>query len=123
MHTVFLPKIVTKPWGREIIIAHTDKFATKILEVNAKECLSLQHHNTKDEVLYLLSGNAWFEIRQLVNNQPSGQYICQVINPGESIHIPPGVVHRLYTSEFSVLIEGSTPELDDVVRWKDAYGR
>ncbi len=107
------PKIVDKPWGREIWYAHTDHYAGKVLEVKAGQRLSLQKHNIKEETLYLLSG------------QVKLTYGDQIYDwkPGQSIHIPAGTVHRFQAIEDSILLEVSTPHLEDVVRLEDDYQR
>jgi quercetin dioxygenase-like cupin family protein len=107
------PKIVEKPWGREIWYAHTDRYAGKVLEVTAGHLLSLQKHRVKHETLYLLSGR----IRLTLDDQVLDW------SPGQVVSIPPETVHRMEALEDSVLLEVSTPELDDVVRLEDRYGR
>jgi len=107
------PKIVDKPWGREIWYAHTDRYAGKVLEVTAGHLLSLQKHRVKHETLYLLSGRIRLTLDEQVMDWP----------PGQAVSISPGTVHRMEAIEDSVLLEVSTPELDDVVRLEDRYGR
>jgi len=108
-----LPKIVDKPWGREIWYAHTDRYAGKVLEVTAGHLLSLQKHRVKHETLYLLSGRVRLTLDERVLDWL----------PGHAVSIPPETVHRMEAIEDSVLLEVSTPELDDVVRLEDRYGR
>lgn len=107
------PKIVEKPWGREIWYAHTGHYAGKVLHVLAGHRLSLQKHNIKEETLYLLSGKV--ELTYGTSTYPW--------EPGQFVHIPPGTVHRFQALEDSVLLEVSTPFLDDVVRIEDDYER
>jgi mannose-6-phosphate isomerase len=107
------PKIVDKPWGREIWFAHEARYAGKILEVMAGHALSLQKHERKEETLYLQSGSIRFHL--------NGDEFA--MEPGECITIRPGDVHRMEAVEDSVFLEVSTPELDDVVRLEDRYGR
>ena len=110
---------VEKPWGYEIVFAHTDRYAGKLLFVRKDEVLSLQFHNVKDEVLYLHEGRVIFEI-----GDPGQEALDEeVVVPGRAFHLTPGTVHRMRALEDSVLLEASTPELDDVVRLDDAYGR
>ena len=109
----YRPKIVDKPWGREVWYAHSDRDAGKILEVDAGHLLSLQKHLVKHETLYLLSGRMEFTRDGRVFEW----------TPGTAIEIPPGTVHRMEAVEDSVILEVSTPELDDVVRLEDRYGR
>ena len=113
MSGTYEPKIVDKPWGREVWYAHTDRYAGKILEVDAGHILSLQKHVVKHETLYLLSGLMRFTREEDVFEW----------GPGTAIEIPPDTVHRMEAVEDSVILEVSTPELDDVVRLEDRYGR
>lgn len=107
------PKVVDKPWGREVWYAHTDRYAGKILEVDAGHRLSLQKHEVKHETLYLLEGRVLFTL-----DQETFEW-----TPGTAVEIAPGTVHRMEALEDSVMLEVSTPELDDVVRLEDEYGR
>lgn len=107
------PKIVEKPWGREVWWAHTDRYAGKILEVNEGHTLSLQKHRVKHETLYLERGRMRFTLGE-------GDFEWR---PGESVEVPPDTIHRMEALEDSVILEVSTPELDDVVRLEDRYGR
>jgi quercetin dioxygenase-like cupin family protein len=107
------PKIVEKPWGREIWYAHTANYAGKVLEVKAGRRLSLQKHEIKEETLYLLSGKVKL-------TYGDGTYEWEA---GASIHIPPGTVHRFEAVEDAVLLEVSTPHLQDVIRLEDDYKR
>jgi mannose-6-phosphate isomerase len=113
------PEKVDKPWGYELIWAVTDAYAGKILFVKAGESLSLQFHNVKDEAWYVLEGRAKLELsaagERLLNSE--------VIGPGAAFHFPPGTVHRLTAVEDTTILEASTPQLDDVVRLEDRYGR
>jgi quercetin dioxygenase-like cupin family protein len=113
MHPLRQPKIVDKPWGREVWYAHTDRYAGKVLEVDAGHLLSLQKHRVKHETLYLLSGRVRLTL--------DGDVLDWL--PGQAVSIPPGTVHRMEAVEDSMLLEVSTPELDDVVRLEDRYGR
>jgi len=113
METGATPKIVEKPWGREVWYAHTDRYAGKILEVTKGHLLSLQKHVVKHETLYLLSGRMVF-----TRGSDTFDWL-----PGVAIEIPPDTVHRMEALEDSVILEVSTPELDDVVRLEDRYGR
>ena len=113
------PRKVDKPWGYELIWAVTDSYAGKILFVKAGESLSLQFHNVKDEAWYILEGRAKLELsapgERMLNNE--------VIGPGAAFHFRPGTVHRLTAVEDTTILEASTPQLDDVVRLEDRYGR
>jgi mannose-6-phosphate isomerase-like protein (cupin superfamily) len=107
------PKIVPKPWGREVWYAHEDRYAGKVLEVTAGHALSLQKHEKKQETMYLLSGRLRFHFNG----------VDAEMQAGECITVRPGDVHRMEALEDSVLLEVSTPELDDVIRLEDRYGR
>ncbi|WP_419166763.1 cupin domain-containing protein [Candidatus Palauibacter sp.] len=107
------PTIVDKPWGREVWYAHTGRYAGKILEVEKGHVLSLQKHLVKHETMLLQSGRMRFTLNDEVFEWA----------PGEVISIPPGNVHRMEALEDSVILEVSTPELDDLVRLEDRYGR
>ena len=110
---------VEKPWGYELIWSKTASYAGKILFVKAGESLSLQFHKVKDEAWYVLSGRAELEL-----GGPGERVLnTEVIAGGAAFHFPPGTVHRLTAVEDTTIIEVSTPELDDVVRLEDRYGR
>ena len=110
-------KQVPKPWGHETIWAHTDAYVGKILHIKANQALSVQYHNIKDETILLWKGKLLFEI------QRDGQLTKHEVLPGERFHVTPGTVHRMTAIEDCDVIEVSTPELDDVVRIEDRYGR
>jgi mannose-6-phosphate isomerase len=106
--------IIPKPWGSEEIFAHTDKYVGKILYINANSKLSLQYHNKKTETIRVLSGT----LHLVTSSQDT------YLSEGDTVHITPGMVHRFCADEQPVvLIEVSTPELNDVVRLEDNYGR
>lgn len=111
------PDVVGKPWGHEEIFARTERYVGKFLFVKAGEALSLQYHRRKDETLALLQGR----IRLLIEEE--GRLVEHLMEPGDAYHIPPGTRHRLEALSDSRLVEVSTPELDDVVRLEDRYGR
>jgi mannose-6-phosphate isomerase len=109
---------VGKPWGHEIWWAHTDAYAGKLLYVDAGHQLSLQLHREKDETSYLLSG------RLRLTYGPSPDVLEEEeIGPGHAWRIEPGTVHSIEALEDSVVLEVSTPHLDDVVRLRDRYQR
>jgi quercetin dioxygenase-like cupin family protein len=108
---------VEKPWGYELRWAKTDRYVGKIIHVNAGHALSLQYHNVKDETILLWSGKLLFEI-----DRGSGLE-ARELAPGEKVHITPGTIHRMTAIEDSDIFEVSTPELYDVVRLEDRYGR
>ena len=111
-------KRVEKPWGHEVIWASTDRYVGKVLHVKAGHALSLQYHEKKDETIHLLRGRMKFfvgasqdELRELE------------LTEGQSYHITPGTVHRMEAVTDVDMLEASTPELTDVVRLEDRYGR
>lgn len=108
---------VDKPWGYELIWAKTDRYVGKVLHVNAGHRLSLQYHLKKDETIHLWSGRL-----QLVVDEGQGMTEREM-KQGESYHIKPGTKHRMIALTDCDILEASTPELDDVVRLEDAYGR
>jgi mannose-6-phosphate isomerase-like protein (cupin superfamily) len=109
---------IEKPWGYEIVFAHSERYAGKVIFVRAGEQLSLQFHRTKDETVYVQSGRIELEI-----GDPGGSLDTEVVGPGHAFRLRPGVVHRWRALEDAVVLEASTPELDDVVRLEDRYGR
>lgn len=112
--------IVNKPWGHELIWAKTSRYVGKILHVKAGEALSLQYHRVKDETIRVQSGRLLFETR------PAGEEgaLRRVeMVPGDVFHVTPGTLHRMTGLEDCDILEVSTPELDDVVRLEDRYGR
>ena len=108
---------IPKPWGYELIWAHTDRYVGKILHVNRGEVLSLQYHEMKDETLFVVQGKVRLSVRR---ENDSADLILET---GDAFHIPPGMIHRLEALEDSDVAEASTPELSDVVRLEDRYGR
>ena len=115
----FEPRRVEKPWGWELIWAEAEAYVGKILFVRADQSLSLQFHNVKDESWYVQEGRAKLELGD------TGQAILntEVIGPGDCFRFRPGTVHRVTALEDTTIIEVSTPQLDDVVRLEDRYGR
>jgi len=113
------PKKVDKPWGHELIFVVTDRYAGKLLHVKAGEALSLQFHRLKDESWYLQSGRAKLELGD------AGEAVLneEVVSAPAFFRFQPGTVHRVTAIEETTIVEISTPQLDDVVRLEDAYGR
>jgi mannose-6-phosphate isomerase-like protein (cupin superfamily) len=111
-------KVVEKPWGREIWVAQSDSYALKIIEFHAGSRSSLQYHVRKREHIYVDQGVLRVEI-----GMPDGSLEAQEHGPGSVIENPPGQRHRVTAVTDVRLIEVSTPELDDVVRVEDDYGR
>jgi mannose-6-phosphate isomerase len=109
---------VEKPWGYEIRWAVTDRYLGKILHVNKGEALSLQYHERKDEYQYVITGCIDIE-----TGGPDGTLAKHRMSAGDTLHIRPGMRHRITALEDTDIFEVSTPEVDDVVRLEDRYGR
>jgi mannose-6-phosphate isomerase len=109
---------VEKPWGHELIWAHAERYVGKILVIEAGKRLSLQRHLVKDESIYVTSGRL-----RLTLEDETGTIQVEELGPGEYRHVPPERIHRYEAIERTELMEVSTPELDDVVRLEDDYGR
>jgi mannose-6-phosphate isomerase len=115
----YAPERVEKPWGHELIWAKTGRYAGKTLFVRAGQSLSLQFHRRKEESWYVLEGRAKLELGR------AGEAVTkkEVIGAGAAFHFEAGTVHRVTAVEDTTILEVSTPELDDVVRLEDSYGR
>lgn len=131
------PRRVEKPWGHELIWAETDRYAAKILTISPGCCLSLQYHERKEETIYVYAGKLGVTFfwgptlnqdgtplhpgRDSVSHSERSKI---VLGPGESFHIPRKMRHQFAAlDEMAIVLEASTPELDDVVRLEDRYGR
>ena len=112
-----LPRRTEKPWGYELLFALTPKYAGKVIFVKQGHRLSLQYHEKKDETMYVFQGKMLMEIER------DGQMVQSELSPGSSVRIPPLTKHRVKALEDTLLLEVSTPELEDVVRLADDYGR
>ena len=122
------PKIVLKPWGREIWYAEQAAYAGKVLEISAGKRLSLQYHERKTETLYLLSGRVIVTFRPLVAGEtPAAATVSagheHTWEAGQALHIPVHTIHRFAAVTDAVLLEVSTPDLTDVVRLQDDFAR
>lgn len=111
------PRRVDKPWGYELIWAQAEKYVGKILHIAAGHALSLQYHRVKDETIHLLSGSMKLEYDRGEGRREA------ILRAGESVRIRPGMVHRMVALTDCDVLEASTPELEDVVRLEDRYGR
>jgi mannose-6-phosphate isomerase len=113
------PERVEKPWGYELIWAKTEDYAGKLLFVRAGQALSLQFHREKDESWYVLEGRAELQLGDV------GQAVLmtEVVGPGAAFRYRPGTVHRVRALDDTTILEVSTPQLDDIVRLEDEYGR
>jgi mannose-6-phosphate isomerase len=113
-----LPRRVDKPWGHELIWAHTDRYVGKLLVIETGRRLSLQHHEVKDEWIHVLDGRLLLTLEN-----DDGVVEDRELGPGEGARVPVGRRHRYEAIETCTLIEVSTPELLDVVRIEDDFGR
>jgi mannose-6-phosphate isomerase len=115
----FETRRVEKPWGHELIWALTDAYCGKLLFVKAGHSLSLQFHREKDEAWLIQSGRARLELGE------AGDSVLneEIVGPGAAFHYAPGTVHRVTAIEDTTILEVSTPQVEDVVRLEDAYGR
>jgi mannose-6-phosphate isomerase-like protein (cupin superfamily) len=109
---------VVKPWGHEIVWAETDRYAGKLLVIDARARLSLHVHVRKDESILVLSGRIG-----LLLEDDNDELLAHELGPGDAARIPAGRQHRIAARSRAEVIEVSSPELDDVVRLADDYGR
>ena len=110
--------VIEKPWGHEVILARNDLYVVKQLFVKAGERLSKQFHNQKEEHLTLISGKGFISIED-----EAARAVVRM-RPMDPFHVSPGTVYRISAGdEDALFVEVSTPELDDVVRLEDDYGR
>jgi len=113
-----LPQKTEKPWGYELLYAHTSLYVGKVIFVKKGYRLSLQYHKEKDESMYLLQGKVLFSV------QPQNGKMTEIVgDPGFCVHLPPMTTHRVEALEDATILEVSTPQLTDVVRLQDDYGR
>ena len=112
------PRRVEKPWGWELVWAEAEDYVGKLLFVRAGRSLSLQYHEVKDESWLVQQGRASLELGPL-----GGELETIEIGPDDAFRYRPGTVHRITAIEDTLIVEVSTPHLDDVVRLEDRYGR
>lgn len=109
---------VPKPWGHELIWTQTDRYVGKLIVIEAGKRLSLQKHVHKDESILVISG------RMRLSLEDRNGTLQQIeMGPGDHQRIPVGRIHRFTAIERTELVEVSTPELDDVIRIEDDFGR
>jgi len=113
-----LPRRVDKPWGHEEIWAQTDRYVGKILVIETGRRLSFQYHDVKDEWIRVLSGRLLLTLED-----DAGEIVERELGPGEAAHVAPLRRHRYEAIQRAELIEVSTPELADVIRLEDDFGR
>jgi mannose-6-phosphate isomerase-like protein (cupin superfamily) len=111
-------EIKPKPWGQEIWFAHNDKYAGKILQIKKGHRYSLQYHEKKVETQYIYKGQV-----KLTYGTEKDNLQEKILNAGDKIDVPPYTIHRLEALEDSEVFEVSTPDLEDVVKLSDDYGR
>lgn len=109
---------VDKPWGHELRWAVTDRYLGKLIHVDRGHQLSLQYHEQKDESIFIASG-----VVDLLLEDESGEVHVHRLTPGMAARVRPGRRHRFIGVEDSDIVEVSSPEIDDVVRLEDSYGR
>ncbi|MBA3555709.1 MAG: cupin [Gemmatimonadales bacterium] len=85
--------------------------------MRAGHVLSLQYHNHKDETMHVLAGEL------ILRTQPESELVARAFKAGETVRIPPKLIHQIEAVVDSDVLEASTPELDDLVRLQDRYGR
>ena len=112
------PRRVDKPWGHELIWVLTDRYCGKVIVIETGRRLSLQYHVRKDESVYVISGRLRLHLED-----SDGTMTIRELGPGDSARVPVGRRHRFEAAERVELIEVSTPELDDVIRLEDDFGR
>jgi mannose-6-phosphate isomerase len=115
----FAPRRVEKPWGWELIWAEAEQYVGKLLFIRAGEALSLQYHELKHESWLVQEGRARLEL----GRADVGELDIVEVGPGDALRYPPGTLHRVTALEDTLILEVSTPHLDDVVRVEDRYGR
>ena len=111
-------KRIDKPWGYELLYATTELYCGKVIFIRSGEQLSLQFHKKKDETIFVQFGRMELEI-----GEPGKPVDTEVVGPGRAFRLRPGTVHRMRALEDTTVLEVSTPEIDDVVRLEDRYGR
>lgn len=110
------PKTIVKPWGHELLFAEAGPYVGKVLHIRAGEALSRQYHELKSEHFLVMTGEVVLELGSPVSAR-------HTLTPGDGWHIEVGTVHRLVAVSDAAVVEVSTPEVSDVVRLEDRYGR
>lgn len=118
MTAVTRPRLVTKPWGEERVFAENARYAGKLITIRAGQSLSYQYHEVKEETIHVLTGRLGLEV------ETDGRRRVLALEPGETFHVRPLTRHRMFAEhDDCTVVEVSSPELDDVVRLEDRYGR
>ena len=113
-----MSQIIEKPWGKEELLEHNDRYMVKRLTMWKGHRCSLQFHNLKTETIFVLSGKL-----KITTGTSQQDLKDEIFSPGESVTISSKIIHRMEGAEDCVYLEASTPELEDVVRLKDDYSR
>lgn len=126
-HQSPITKVVEKPWGKEIWFAYTQKYVGKIILINKGHRLSKQYHRFKHETLYTDKGEYLLELSRFAGRFAGSSLRSEkkkIMKEGSIVVIPPKTVHRLEAKFGNVkIIEVSTPQVKDVIRLEDDYGR
>lgn len=109
---------IEKPWGYEELVYSGSNYVFKKLFMKEGEACSLQYHEKKHETVLIHSGRLRVSIGSSLDDIKD-----TILEPGETVVLAPGVLHRMTALEDCVYFESSTPELDDVIRLDDRYGR
>ena len=105
-------------WGEEMLLSTSPgNFTLKKLFIKAGAKGGLQYHRMKEEAGYIVSG-------QLLVRYDDGTGVLseKILGPGECFLFPKFSVHQEEALEDTVIIEASTPYLNDRVRVEKKYG-
>lgn len=111
-------QIIQKPWGEEMWITSNEHYVFRILHIKKGASVSLQYHRKKVETLYIEKGSAEYTIQR----PGELRQVC-LIRAGDILEHQPYEIHREKALEDMKIIEISTPEIDDIIRLEDEYGR
>lgn len=109
---------IEKPWGYEILLEKNDYYVVKKLFMKKGCMCSLQFHKMKHETIYVLSGTL-----KIYLDDKNENLIEKTLQEGDVLAIPPRTIHRMAGETDAMYLESSTPQLDDVIRVSDLYGR
>lgn len=105
-------------WGEEILLAASKgNFTLKKLFIKAGSKGGLQYHRMKEEAGYVISGQLLIRY-----DDGTGELSERIVGPGECFLFPKFFVHQEEAIEDTVIIEASTPYLNDRVRVEKNYG-
>ena len=111
-------KIVQKPWGTEEWIGSNEHYVFRILNIRKGERVSLHYHERKIETLYIDKGSAIYTLIR-----PGEEKQERIIKAGDIIEPKPFEIHREEALEDLRIFEVSTPDMEDIIRVEDDYGR